>query len=759
MGAPRAAAASAWLPNGLTVIANGQISTPSAAVFDFVSGQWTSVPSSTYRQLHTATFAGTGSILIAGGVDADINAIANAELFTEPDPQCAQSACDPRSGQCALTSKADGTTCSDGDACLQTQACESGLCVGSNPVQCAAAGLCQAGICDAKTGQCSTVPMSDGTACSDGNLCSQGETCSAGACVGKPVVCPPADQCHATESCDPTTGTGSYVALPDGTSCNDGNACTQSDTCQAGVCTGSSPVACAAPDQCHLAGACNPSTGVCSNPALANGTACNDGNACTQTDTCQAGACTGSNPVTCGAGDQCHGAGTCDPTTGACSTPTLPDGTACNDGNAWTQTDACLAGVCAGSNPVVCPTAPACQSVGACNPFTGQCPLSVIPNGASCDDGNACTRVDFCQQGACVGTSPVTCNPLDTCHAAGTCDMHSGACTDPVLPDGTTCNDGNKCTQTDTCVAGACSGKNPVQCTASDQCHVAGTCDPAVGACSNPAKPDGAACSDGNLCTQTDTCQAGSCVGANVRKCPATDQCHSDGTCDGATGLCVNLQKVDGTACSDGNACTQTDICQGGTCSGQNPVTCAAADQCHAAGLCDPASGRCSQPPVADGTGCNDGNACTQTDTCQSGSCRGSNPVVCAAPDACHAAGSCDPTTGTCAASPAADGTPCNDNNACTQGETCKGGACVAATTTTCPQTGDACRPTSCAPLTGLCASPAKPNPFFDRIFEATSFPVSVAPVFELFGDHKSVFAQVATGPDQILGALRITPT
>ncbi|HLY82381.1 MAG TPA: hypothetical protein VKQ71_05315, partial [Acidimicrobiales bacterium] len=36
---------------------------------------------------------------------------------------------------------------------------------------------------------------------------------------------------------------------------------------------------------------------------------------------------------------------------------------------------------------------------------------------------------------------------------------------------------------------------------------------------------------------------------------------------------------------------------------------------------------------------------------------------------------------------------------------------------------------------------------------------MSVAPVFELFGDHKSVFAQVATGPDQILGALRITPT
>src|SRR5207247_9484497 len=52
--------------------------------------------------------------------------------------------------------------------------------------------------------------------------------------------------------------------------------------------------------------------------------------------------------------------------------------------------------------------------------------------------------------------------------------------------DGTACNDGNACTQTDTCQAGACVGSNPVVCSASDQCHVAGTCDTATGVCSNP---------------------------------------------------------------------------------------------------------------------------------------------------------------------------------------------------------------------------------------------------------------------------------
>ena len=59
----------------------------------------------------------------------------------------------------------------------------------------------------------------------------------------------------------------------------------------------------------------------CSNPTKADGTPCNDGNACTQTDTCQAGTCTGANPVTCAAPDQCHDAGTCNPATGVCSNP------------------------------------------------------------------------------------------------------------------------------------------------------------------------------------------------------------------------------------------------------------------------------------------------------------------------------------------------------------------------------------------------------------------------------------------------------
>src|SRR5207244_6658082 len=111
---------------------------------------------------------------------------------------------------------------------------------------------------------------------------------------------------------------------------NDANARTQTDTCQSGSCVGSNPVTCTAPDPCHVAGTCNPATGSCSTPTATNGTPCNDGNACTQTDTCQSGSCVGSNPVTCTALDQCHVAGTCNPATGSCSTPTATNGTPCN---------------------------------------------------------------------------------------------------------------------------------------------------------------------------------------------------------------------------------------------------------------------------------------------------------------------------------------------------------------------------------------------------------------------------------------------
>ena len=168
-------------------------------------------------------------------------------------------------------------------------------------------------------------------------------------------------------------------------------------------------------------------------------------------------------------------------------------------------------------------------------------------------------------------------------------------------PTGRPATTANACTQTDTCQAGACSGGNPVTCTASDQCHDVGTCNPATGACSNPAKANGTSCSDGNACTQTDTCQSGACAGANPVIC----------TAPGPVPRRRHLQPGDGRLLEPGQgrtarrAATATPArrptpARPAPAPAANPVTCTAPDQCHDVGTCNSSTGACSNPAKAE---------------------------------------------------------------------------------------------------------------------------------------------------------------
>ena len=148
----------------------------------------------------------------------------------------------------------------------------------------------------------------------------------------------------------------------------------------------------------------------------------------------------------------------------------------------------------------------------------------------------------------------------------------------------------------------------------------------APGVCGGAA--DGGACDDLNACTATSACASNQCVGANPVTCTASDQCHDAGVCQAATGTCTNPSKTDGTGCNDANACTQTDTCQSGTCFGANPVTCTALDQCHDAGTCQAGTGTCTNPNKANGSGCDDANACTAIDTCTAGVCGGTGEAL-----------------------------------------------------------------------------------------------------------------------------------
>ena len=627
---------------------------------------------------------------------------------------CHQPVCDPATQKCSLQPMQDGAPCDDGDTCTRFDSCKLGVCVGAERIACVAQDPCHDAVCDGATGACSTPPRPDGTPCDDGNACTRTDTCTSGVCTGsQPILCRAKDQCHEAGVCDPETGlcsNRSKPAKPDGTACDDGNACTEADACLAGVCTGTNPVECPPSDQCHEAGVCDPAIGLCSNPLKADGATCDDGNACTRADACREGTCTGSNPVACTAADQCHDAGGCDPVTGLCSNPSKPTGTPCDDGNACTRSDTCTAGTCTGTDAIVCTAPDPCHEAGVCDPTNGRCFNPPKADGTPCDDGNACTQTDACLAGACTGGRPVVCSAQNQCHDAGVCNTASGACSNPAKPDGSPCDDGNACSQSDTCIAGTCTGTRLIVCRPPDQCHDAGACDPATGHCSNPAKPNGTSCDDHDACTRSDTCTAGTCTGTDAIACPAPDQCHQAGVCDPATGHCSNPPKADGTACNDANACTRVDTCSQGVCSGANPLVCTAGDQCHDAGACDPKSGLCSNPPKPDGATCDDGNACTRSDRCTAGACTVGDPVVCTAPDDCHEAGVCDHETGRCSNPPRPDGTECDDGNACTRTDTCVAGACTGTDQAICsPQ--DQCHDAgTCDLVTGRCSNPPKPD-------------------------------------------------
>jgi hypothetical protein len=245
----------------------------------------------------------------------------------------------------------------------------------------------------------------------------------------------------------------------------------------------------------------------------------------------------------------------------------------------------------------------------------------------------------------------VTCTASDKCHVAGTCDPGTGQCSAETAKS---CTSGLACDLADGQCKDLCAN---VTCTPLDQCHTAGQCDPNTGHCSNPLAMPGTACNDGNGCTTGDTCgAAGVCAGTAVNcDTPPDAQCQGTlgSTCTSTgdtTYTCSYIDKVNGTSCNaDSNGCTRNDSCQAGVCTAGAPVVCNTPTdpQCQSAtGTCSSTGNdtfTCSYTPVANGTSCADGNGCTQNDTCQSGACSAGAAVTCS-----QSTNPCQAATGTC---------------------------------------------------------------------------------------------------------------
>jgi slime mold repeat-containing protein len=152
---------------------------------------------------------------------------------------------------------------------------------------------------------------------------------------------------------------------------------------------------------------------------------------------------------------------------------------------------------------------PDCEDGNGCtvdnfNLTTGQCEHQAerLP----CEDFNACTTMDTCVDGVCLGQS------LD-------CDDHN-VCTDDL------CDRAQGCRHI---LAARCDDGNPCS---------ADTCDPVDG-CKHTTQPDGTPCDDGRSCTFADICILGNCIGVNA---------------------------PEGAPCDDGDPCSKHDQCVAGVC-------------------------------------------------------------------------------------------------------------------------------------------------------------------------------------------------
>ncbi len=335
-----------------------------------------------------------------------------------------------------------------------------------------------------------------------------------------------------------------------------------------------------------------------------------------------------------------------------------------------------------------------CQEF-SCDPENGDCIAISVGEGLICDDGDLCTGSGECEAGACTGAPPKTCNDENGC-TNDYCNPDTGGCIfDPAELTGAPCDDGSICTTNDVCQEdGSCTGQMK-PCDDGNVC-TADACDEEDGECKEVLTP-GAPCDDGDLCTMPGTCNEG--------------------------GQCI-LEPVD---CNDDNDCTK-DVCVFGDCeySSVAPSTpClyptsafGGQDVCIPLGLCD-GDGTCQ--PGEDFCQChededcitNDDNLCNGTGTCEIGDggllfCEDQpgTIVVCdSSEDTQCLVNTCDVSTGFCSMQPLEAGTQCSDGDECTAEDQCIDGLCLGAVEVDCDDS-NGCTNDLCDSDEGCISSP-----------------------------------------------------
>ena len=219
----------------------------------------------------------------------------------------------------------------------------------------------------------------------------------------------------------------------------------------------------------------------------------------------------------------------------------------CDDNNACTTGDTCLAGgVCGKGVEISCEDHNNCtddwcdQTLGCVN----------MDNTLGCDDDDPCTLGDQCALDECI---------------SGTWD---DACECAVDDDCIWLNSEDQCAARFACVQNRCirNVTTTVQCGPSPSQCLGYLCNPDTGVCDlwpiedldDYGEP--VACDDHDPCSVGDYCSGGSCISGAKEKCNDNNPCTAD-YCDPVSGVCTN-EPLLGAACDDGNKCTENDVCK-----------------------------------------------------------------------------------------------------------------------------------------------------------------------------------------------------
>lgn len=371
-----------------------------------------------------------------------------------PD-QCQINQCNPTTNQCETTTKPNGEVCDDGNLCTSGETCSNGYCHATNTKLCdQPPNDCyeSSGICNPSTGACDYSPKAENTPCQDNDpntcneICDGSGSCISGGCHTDNLCngfgfCMD-DECHFTSPancndpffihCNQDTGFCEKVPCTTTADCPVNDDKCAPITCVDGFCARNIVI-------CDVVGCnatCDSATGTCVVPDFLPG--CDDNNPCT-IERCNIF-------FGCSSINKCLPGQFCDPVTGRCGC--VSDSECVSNNPCKPQHCDVATGFCITSD-YNCDDGNSCTN-DHCFSSDGTAVCMHVP--VTCSDNNLCTN-DYCIDGACIHVKkpdccrPESCTNQTICNCSCSGSMCICNCSiQTVCTSYNDCNDFNDCT-------------------------------------------------------------------------------------------------------------------------------------------------------------------------------------------------------------------------------------------------------------------------------------------------------------------------